>query len=243
MPWTERSIMELRMCFVGASQRGEIPFTALCARYGISRKTGYKWLERYQESGAAGLADRSRARLGQTLSMTRETSQAVLALRELRPTWGPRKLLVSLSKDHPEIVWPAASTIGDLLRREGVSKRRRHARRPGSPPAALVEASAPNESWAADFKGWFRTGDGVRFEPLTVTDGYSRFILACEAVPRLTAADVIPVLTRLFQTHGLPRALRTDNGSPFASRRGLAFEAGSLARSHRAQAAGSEWTP
>ncbi len=149
MPWTERSVMDLRMCFIAARERGEAPFSVLCAHYGISRKTGYKWLEQYEASGAADLADRSRARHEQTLSSRRETSQALLALREMRPTRGPRKLLAGLTRDHPDLLWPAASTIGVLLRREGVSKRRCHGRRSGSPHPALVEPSAANESWAA----------------------------------------------------------------------------------------------
>lgn len=222
MPWTERSAMDLRLCFIAAHTRDDVPFGALCARYGISRMTGYKWVGRYRAFGAAGLADRSRARLDQLLSMLPETSEAVLALRERHPSWGPRKLLARLAMDHPGQDWPAASTIGDLLRREGVSMRRRTGRRHGSPPPALIEPLAPNDTWSADFKGWWRTRDGVRFEPFTVTDGFSRFILACEALARLTTEEVIPVLTRLFQMHGLPGALRTDNGSPFASRRGLA---------------------
>jgi transposase InsO family protein len=196
--------------------------SAICERHGISRKTGYKWLDRYRQSGAAGLVPLSSARhtLGHTVDAA--VAAAVLALRDERPTWGPEKLLARLRIDHPETAWPAPSTVGDLLRRSGRSKPRPR-RRLGDPQRKplLMEPSAPNESWSADFKGWFRTADGVRCEPFTVTDGYSRYLLACEAVPQVTWAQVQPRLIRLFEANGLPRALRTDNGNPFARRDGL----------------------
>jgi len=221
MPWTERSLMDDRLCFIAACLREEEPMSGLCARFGISRKTGHKWLERYNEAGAAGLTDRSRARLSQTLTIDPATAGTILALRKARPKWGPRKLLARLAMDHPARSWPAASTVGDLLRREGVSvPRTRVAREPGT-KCPQVDPCAPNESWSADFKGWFRTGDGVRCEPFTVTDGHSRYLLACQAVSKVSTAEVQPILIRLFRAHGLPRAMRTDNGSPFAHRLGL----------------------
>jgi putative transposase len=220
MPWTEVSVMDDRLCFIASCLRAEEPMGALCARHGISRKTGYKWLARYQAAGAAGLSEHSRARRTQARAIDAETAAAVLALRAARPHWGPRKLLARLALDHPQRAWPAASTVGDLLRREGLSRRRgKPAREPAAQPQ--VAPLAANDSWSADFKGWFRTGDGVRCEPFTVADGYSRYVLACEPVPRVSATEVRPILTRLFQEHGLPRALRTDNGSPFAHRLGL----------------------
>ena len=221
MPWTVTSVMNQRLSFIAACLRAEEPMSALCVRFGISRKTGYKWLGRYGEAGVAGLAALSSARRTMSQAMAAEVAGAVVELRRQRPTWGPRKLLARLSRDHPETDWPAASTVGDLLRRVGLSTpRSRRAYEPsGKPPQ--IAPSAPNESWAADFKGWFRTADGVRCEPLTVSDGYSRYLLACQAVPRITTVEVQPILIRLFCRHGLPRALRTDNGSPFASRRGL----------------------
>ena len=214
--------MDDHLCFSAACPRGEEPLSALCARFGISRKTGYKWLARYDADGALGLTDHSRARHGQTLSIDAETAGDDPGALKARPNWGPRKLLARLVMDHPaRSCWPAASTVGDLLRREGKSRpRSRLSREPGA-ICPQVEPSAPNESWSADFKGWFRTGEGVRCEPLTVTDGHSRYILACQAVPKVTATEVRPILTRLFQSHGMPRAMRTDNGSPFAHRLGL----------------------
>jgi transposase InsO family protein len=221
MPWAEQSAMNQRLSFIAAWLRQEEAMSQLCLRHGISRKTGYKWVGRYQEAGVGGLVELSSAPRAPAQAMDPDIAASVLALRVRRPTWGPRKLLARLRMDEPDKAWPAASTAGDLLRRNNLSTPKR--RTPGDPRAVagLIEASAPNESWSADFKGWFRTGDGVRCEPLTVTDGYSRYLLACEAVPQVTAERVRPILTRLFQEHGLPRALRTDNGSPFARRDGL----------------------
>ena len=221
MPWAVESVMDKRVCFIAASLAGEEPMTVLCARFGISRKTGYKWLGRYEDLGLAGLHEVSCARHTKTPGMAAEIAAALLALRDERPTWGPRKLRAALSQERPGTAWPAASTIGDLLKRHGLAKPRQRRARDPSRSYPLIEPAAANDSWAADFKGWFRTADGVRCEPLTVTDGYSRYVLACRAMPRITVAEVQPVMTALFRTHGLPRALRTDNGPPFASRTGL----------------------
>lgn len=221
MAWRVESVMDQRLCFIAACLRADEPMNGLCLRFGVSRKTGYKWLSRYRGFGAAGLVDLSSARHTLAPVMDPAITDAVVALRKQRPTWGPRKLLARLSLDRPEIVWPACSTIGDFLHREGLSKPRSRRARDPSRKQPEIEPSAANDSWSADFKGWFRTGDGVRCDPLTVTDNYSRYLLACTAVPQITTAHVQPILTGLFRSHGLPRALRTDNGSPFANRTGL----------------------
>ena len=213
--------MDQRLCFIAACLRADEPMNGLCLRFGISRKTGYKWMSRYRDFGAAGLVGLSSTRHTVVPAIDPAITDAVVALRNQRPTWGPRKLLARLSQDRPEIVWPASSTIGDFLHRQGLSKPRLRRARDPSRKQPEIEPSAANESWSADFKGWFRTGDGVRCEPLTVTDNYSRYLLACAAVPQITTAHVQPILTGLFRRHGLPTALRTDNGSPFASRTGL----------------------
>ena len=192
MAWTERTVMDDRLCFAAAHLRGEAPMGALCARFGISRKTGYKWLSRYEAEGAAGLEDRSRARHAQSLAIEAATAGTIITLRGRHPTWGPRKLLARLGMDHPDLSRPAASTVGDLLRREGMSKPRRRREREPRPPRPEVQPSAPNQVWSADFKGWFRTGDKVRCEPFTVSDVCSRYLFACRAVPRITAEEVRP---------------------------------------------------
>ena len=221
MPWTEISTMDARLCFVAAYLRDDVAMSLLCLRHGISRKTGYKWISRYRALGAAGLQDRSSAPLTVRHALPACVTAPILALRRARPSWGPRKLLARLSQDHPDMVWPAASTVGDLLTREGLVTPRR-ARREAAPCQALMEPLAPNDSWSADFKGWFRTGDGIRCEPLTVTDNFSRYLLVSHAVARPTFAEIKPLFVRAFREHGLPVSLRTDNGSPFAARRGLA---------------------
>ena len=213
MPWAEQSIMNQRLSFIAACLRQEEAMSQLCLRHGISRKTGYKWLSRYRETGVVGLEELSSAPRTPSQTIDHAIMASVLALRDRRPAWGPRKLLARLRMDEPETAWPAASTVGDLLRREGRSAPKRRKPVDSRPAVGLIEASAPNESWSADFKGWFRTTDGVRCEPFTVTDGYSRYLLACEAVAQVTAERVRPILIRLFQDHGLPRALRTDNGT------------------------------
>jgi putative transposase len=214
--------MDQRLCFVAACCRGEERVSALCERYGISRKTGYKWLSRYADGGASGLDDRKSGPRDPRPRLTEPVVERLLALRRARPTWGPRKLLARLAMDDPDFVAPAASSVGALLRREGLVQPRPRRGRRGQGHDPRPDPQAANESWAADFKGWFRTGDGVRCEPFTLTDGYSRYLLACQAVPRVDFDCVRPILERCFREHGLPGALRTDNGSPFASRRGLA---------------------
>ena len=215
--------MDERLKFIAGWLRAEVPFSQLCARHGISRKTGYKWVDRYEAAGAIGLIDHSRAphRLAQAMAPT--IAERLVGLRRERPPWGPKKLLARLAADDPSTTWPAPSTVGDLLRREALSKpRRRRGSSSGGAKPALIEPLAANESWAIDVKGWFRTGDGVRCEPLTITDGYSRYVFACQAIPRIGLGCVQPVLIRVLRENGLPRALRSDNGNPFACTRGLA---------------------
>jgi putative transposase len=221
MSWMELSSMDSRLCFVSSCLHDEASMSVLCLRHGISRKTGYKWLGRYGALGAAGLVDRCSAPLTPRCQLDASVIDPVLALRRQRPSWGPRKLRARLLMDQPDIAWPAASTIGDLLRRAGLVVARR--RRPQEPSTRgpMVEPAQANDSWSADFKGWFRTGDGVRCEPLTVTDNFSRYLLVSQAVPRPTFAEIKPLFIMAFRQHGLPVALRTDNGSPFASRNGL----------------------
>jgi putative transposase len=221
MAWRVESVMDQRMCFIAGCVRADEPMSDRCLRFGISRKTGYKWLNRYSDFGAAGLVHLSSARHTMAQAMDPAITGALVELRQRRPTWGPRKLLARLSMDRPEIDWPAPSTVGDFLHREGLAKPRSRRSREPARKQPEIEPLAANDSWSADFKGWFRTGDGVRCEPLTVTDNYSRYLLACTAVAQITTAQVQPILTGLFRSHGVPRALRTDNGSPFASRTGL----------------------
>ena len=208
--------MDQRVAFIADWLRDEWTMTELAVRYQISRKTGYKWVGRYEADPAHGLAERSRAPTVHGRAMADALREAVLAARRAHPHWGPKKLRAILTRRQPQTVWPAASTMGDLLRREGLSQPRRRPRYLIPLTQPLAAATAPNDVWTADFKGWFRTGDGTRCDPLTVADACSRFVLCCHIVPP-SEQGVRPWFERAFRDHGLPRALRTDNGSPFAT--------------------------
>ena len=217
MPWEETCVMDRRMRFIAACVTGEESVASLCRQFGVSRKTGHKWLGRYRDEGAGGLADRSRAPRSNARSMDDAVAEAVILLRHQRPTWGPRKIKAWLEDRHPEQVWPAASTIGALFDRQCLTRHRKRRRRSAPQTAPLGDCAAPNDVWCADFKGWFLTGDGTHVEPFTLSDGHSRYLLRCEAVGRTDEAHVWPILADAFREYGLPKALRSDNGPPFAS--------------------------
>jgi len=214
VPWKATNVLDERIRFVIAALGGEFSKTDLCVLHGISRETGHKWLARYRAEGWDGLKDQSRAPLHQAGAMPAAIAAAVVALRRRRPHWGPRKLRAALVRDHPEETWPAASTLGDLLRREGLVVER--GRRPGLVTQPFAAATVPNDLWCIDFKGWFRTADGQRCDPLTLSDAVSRYLLVCEIMQPRTAG-VSAACDRLFRERGLPGALRMDNGPPFAS--------------------------
>jgi putative transposase len=216
MPWREIRVMDERARFVVTLEAGEEPVAAVCRRFGISRDKDYKWLRRWQEEGAAGLADRSRAPRRHPQAVAEELLEACLALRRQHPTWGPEKVKAALERRSPDRPWPAASTIGALFDREGLTVRRKLRRRtpPGGP---LFAAEAANDVWSMDFKGWFRTGDGIRVDPLTLSDACSRYLLRCQLVGRPDTTHVWPILDAAFREYGLPLRLRSDNGSPFAT--------------------------
>ncbi len=217
MPWKASSVMEEKLRFVFEYDLGERTMTELCQRYGISRETGYVWLRRYRATGVAGLIERNRAAQRHPSQTSGEIERMVLELRQAHMRWGPRKLKRVLERDEPGRVWPAASTIGALLKREGlvVARRKRNRTAPYSEP--LAHADGANRVWCADFKGWFRTGDGERIDPLTISDAYSRYLLRCQAVEKTDTARVQAIFEAAFREYGMPEAIRTDNGPPFAS--------------------------
>jgi transposase InsO family protein len=217
MPWKESSAMEEKARFVLEYEQDVYTMTELCQRYGIARATGYVWLRRYQQTGLEGLRELSRAPQQPANQTPVEVEQAVLELRQAHMRWGPRKLKRVLERDQPGGTWPAASTIGAILKREGlvVTRRKRSKTEPYREP--LAHADGANRVWCADFKGWFRTGDGQRIDPLTISDAYSRYLLRCQAVSKTDTARVQAVFEAAFREYGLPQAIRTDNGAPFAS--------------------------
>lgn len=218
MPWSETTPMTERVRFISDLESALYTMTELCERYTISRKTGYKWAERFVADGARGLEDRSRAPKSCPHRTEARVVEALVAERQKHPRWGPRKLLVILAKRHPDWSWPAPSTAGEILKRHGLvtPRRRRKRRQPARRPH--IEVNSPNDLWTCDFKGQFRTGDGVYCYPLTVADHHSRYLLGCEGQLSTATAGVQPAFERLFRAKGLPKAMLSDNGSPFSSR-------------------------
>lgn len=217
MAWKETCVMDERMKFVADWLSEEVSFAELCRQHGVSRKTGYKFIGRYKVEGPAGLKDRSRAPHHHPNEVDAEREAAILALRAEHPTWGAKKLKRTLGERHSEIEWPALSTIAEILDRHGLVRRRKLRRRGASQLSPLARAEAANQVWGMDFKGWFRTGDGQRCDPFTVSDLASRYILRLQAVDRPDGEHVWPILEATFREVGLPEVIRSDNGPPFSS--------------------------
>jgi putative transposase len=217
MPWRESCAMDERMRFIVDCRSNEWTMTELCERYEISRNTGYRWLGRYQLEGPTGLAERSRAPASHGRATPEHLAQAVVGLRRERPTWGPRKIVAKLKARQPEADWPAPSTVGEILKRAGLVCARRLRRRA---PPRLGELTTPqhaNHVWNVDHKGWIRLGDGSRVEPLTMTDGFSRYLISVSATASTRHDEAQPLFERAFREYGLPTTIRSDNGAPFAS--------------------------
>jgi transposase InsO family protein len=218
MPWRESEAVEERARFVVEYESGEWNMAELCRHYGIARKTGYKILSRWQERGAEGLKDLSRTPHRHPNQTPAEVEEQILAARHAHMLWGPRKLRSWLEARHPDRSWPAPSTIGELLKRAGLASRPRQRRRTPPYTQPFATAAGANDVWCVDFKGWFRTGDGTRIDPFTMTDAHSRYLLRCQAVAKTDTASVQAICQAAFREYGLPRAIRSDNGAPFASR-------------------------
>lgn len=217
MSWKETYVMKERILFIEDYLREEFTVTELSRIYGVSRKTAYKWIGVFEREGYEALGDRSRAPKIHPNATPKAVEQKICATRQAHRTWGPRKLLAWLARREPHEDWPASSTVGEILRRHGLSRPQRRKRRTAPYTEPFVDCCAPNDTWSADFKGWFLTGDGCRCEPLTISDSYSRFLLRCEAVPGTGSPWVRPIFESVFREYGLPRAILTDNGSPFSS--------------------------
>ena len=209
--------MEQRTQFIADFLRETLSVTELCQLYDISRKTAYKWIDRYLRLGPAGLEERSRKPRHSPNETAPEIVQALLEARRRHPTWGGKKLLAIVHKRYPRWNLPCRSTVCDILKRHGMvpkSRRRRRIGHPGKPTSSIL---APNDLWTADFKGQFKTRDGLYCFPLTVADAFSRYLLGCQALHSTATVGAKPVFTRLFHEYGLPKRIRTDNGAPFAT--------------------------
>lgn len=221
MPWKTKSAMERRHEFVLRANAPGANRRALCREYGIAPNTGYRWLRRFRELGLRGLDNRRSGPVpGRSpLKISPEMTIEVLRLRRLHPTWGSAKLRAVLDREWHGAAVPSTRTIDRVLRQAGLTARRRKRRTTyiGPLEAPEIDVQEPNDLWTVDFKGWWRAGNGQKVEPLTVRDQHSRFMLCIELVDAPSIAAVRPVFESLFIDYGLPRAILTDNGSPFAT--------------------------
>ena len=217
MPWSETTAMGERKKFIDDLLDRRYSMSELCIKYGISRKTGYKWIERFRLEGVQGLEDRSHAATVVHNRTNPEVEQALIAARHRHPTWGAAKLMYEVSRRHPQWTLPHESTVCDILKRNGLVRPRLQRRAVGHPGRPRQEILRPNDCWSADFKGQFRLGNGQYCYPLTVTDNYSRYLLEVRGLEGTLHDESKRVFTRLFKEHGLPARMRTDNGVPFAA--------------------------
>lgn len=215
MPWKECKPMDERLKFVARYLDGE-KMSALCREFGISRPTGYKIINRYKELGLDGLEDRSRRPYRHANQLPFQVERTILSIKREYPSWGARKIRDKLLREFPQIQPPAKSTVHAVLDRNGLvgRRKRRRYRAEGMP---LSDASTPNELWCADYKGEFMLGNHRYCYPLTITDYRSRYLLACEGLESTKAPFAFTVFERVFKEFGVPAAIRTDNGLPFAS--------------------------
>lgn len=235
MPWKETDAVEERMRFVARlREEGKGSLARLCREFGISRKTGEKIKARYLTEGIQGLEDKSRAPHSIPHRTPPEVQTLIVDTKKRHPSWGPKKLRAWLEAKNPGLVLPSAVTFGYWLRKAGLIKPRMRRRKAQAvPPSELTKATRPNQVWATDFKGEFLLGNGRYCYPLTITDLFSRYLIAVVALETTKAAVARAVFEEVFQDYGLPEVIRSDNGCPFASV-GLAV----LRRSRRT---GSGW--
>lgn len=217
MPWEQTSAMDQRVKFIGDWLSYEYSKMELCRAYGISRPSADKWIKRYKEGGVQGLQERARAARCHPNETPEEIRELIIATKLRHQSWGAKKVLDYLGEKKPEVKWPADSTAGEILKRAGLVNRR--VRRRHVPPYSepFSDCHGPNQIWSADFKGDFVLGNGQRCYPLTLTDNFSRYLLVCQALGQHSYSLVRPWFEKAFRTYGLPRAIRTDNGPPFAS--------------------------
>src|SRR5271170_563150 len=216
MPWKESRIVDQRLQFLSSYQKEEMSVSDLCREFGVSRPTGYRWINRYKEVGPEGLLDLSSRPHSCSHATPERTENAILALRSKYPSWAARKLKARMEQLDPDAAWPAASTFGNILRRAGLTSPKRKKRRTTPYSEPFSEVTAPNQLWCMDFKGYFSTGDGTRCDPFTITDAHSRYLIRCQTVSRMDFDQVRAVCEAAMREYGMPLRIRTDNGAPFA---------------------------
>lgn len=217
MAWKEIKVVEQRKSFIKAYQEKVNSVSGLCRQFKISRKTGYKWIHRFETDGFGGLEDLSRAPHVQGRAVDNDLVEVIISVRCAYPTFGPKKVLAFLNKHYPRVDWPSANGIGNILDRAGLVNERKYRRRVPWTPCPPPNPVECNDTWCADFKGWFLTGDGNKCEPFTLTDLHSRFLISCVCLGRNDESCVWECLDASFKKYGLPNNFKSDNGSPFAS--------------------------
>lgn len=216
MAWRLQKVEEQRKSLVEAYWKGTASMSELCKQFGVSRKTAYKWCDRYKRLGEKGLNDRSRAPRNPNKLYTEETIDMAIDLKLKKRTWGPKKIIGKLGREYPRMEWPSPTRLYEIFKANNlIVPRRLRGRVPATHP--LGELNSSNDIWMADFKGWFLTGDNAKCEPLTITDGFSRFLIKCVHLGNKSAEYVWPIFAEAFQEYGLPNRIRTDNGAPFGS--------------------------
>lgn len=217
MPWKATSPVDERKLFMKDYLSGQYSVAELARRYGTSRKTAYKWIARWDANDGAALEDRSRRPKNSPNSVAQWLEEAIVSARKQRPTWGPKKLRAVLAKANPRVQLPSISTFAAIFKRYGLVRPRRRKRNipPSSTPFSSV--TGPNSLWCVDFKGQFRVGRTLCY-PLTIMDAHSRFLIACIALPSTELNAVRRAFERVFAEFGIPEAIRSDNGTPFAGR-------------------------
>lgn len=222
MPWKETDKMLEKERFIEEMLKNNKPFKHLCSQFGISEKTGYKWRNRFFAEGKIGLCEQSRATRTHSNALDEDVIIGIINLKNAHPFWGAKKIRELFAKAHPESDVPSLSSVNRILDKSGLVKKRRV--RPASNDCnrlrQYIKADAPNDVWAIDFKGWWRS-DGELCEPFTVRDVASRKILAVRLMESKSSEAVRAVMTELFRKFGLPKVIRSDNGTPFSSPNGL----------------------
>jgi transposase InsO family protein len=217
MPWKESNVMNLRTEFVLRALHNEVPFNALCQEYGISPKTGYKWKERFLSKGVWGLSDQSRKPHSSPKQISEDRACRLIRLKLAHRNWGPKKIRELFARQCSDSDILSLSTVKRIFDKAGLVERRR--RRKASHCGRIenrIEAKSPNDIWTVDFKGWWYSVDNKRVEPLTVRDAHSRYILCADVMTDSKSQTVRRRFERLFETYGMPRTIRSDNGPPFA---------------------------
>lgn len=215
MTWKITAEKDEKISFIGDHLSGEYAFRELCERYDISHQTGYNLVNRYKLEGGEAFIERSHARHHHPNETSNEIKQHLINLKYRYPNWGPKKIKAWLEKQTDQ-KYPASSTIGDILKKQGLVKRRRYRKKVPPHTQPFIKCEGPNQVWSADFKGQFRLGNGKNCYPLTIFDNYSRYLLLCESLVHPNHLLSIKCFEKAFLEYGLPEVIKTDNGQPFA---------------------------